>query len=210
MSAPSQDPHSITIDAARLTPSQLYRELTALRELIETRLDAIDTATEIFHDNLVRVPTDVDKQIAHLKELHDEKFKNIEMQFRERDVRLLEEANSTRRAVDAALAAAKEAVTAQNTSNVASIAKSEMAFGKELDGIKALIGSNNKSQDEKIGDMKSRLDRGEGQTAGGQKSVATMIAIAAVLAALCGGAVAAIATSLIHTAATPTVITQPR
>ncbi len=61
-------------DPSVLTSDRLRREIDALREVVYTRLDAIDKATNLFQENLTRVPTDTDKQIQHLKELHDEKF----------------------------------------------------------------------------------------------------------------------------------------
>jgi hypothetical protein len=183
----------------QLSPDQLYRELIGLREIIETRLNAIDKATTIFQDNLTRMPTEVDKQIAHLKELHEEKFRAIQTQFSERDTRVEETARSTKIAVDAALSAAKEAVVAQNLASAAAIAKSEMATSKQIDGIQALIASNNKAQDEKIDDIKGRLDRGEGQTQGHDKSAgdsnrgyALIISIATGLVALLALAVGAV------------------
>jgi hypothetical protein len=153
-------------DPTFLTTQQLLREYTSLKELVFTRLDAMDKAMELFNANITRVPTDTDKQISHLKELHDEKFEGVEKQFKERDVRTEQSATATKIAVDAALQAQKEAAGAQNESNAAAIAKSEAATTKQIDGIVALIGSNNKGLDEKIADLKGRLDRGEGKMSG--------------------------------------------
>jgi hypothetical protein len=141
---------------------QWHRELTALRSVLEARLDGMDRAMVLFSDNLTRVPTDTDKQVGHLKELHDEKFLSIQKQFDERDVRTDQAAIATKIAVDAALQAQKEAAGAQNESNAAAIAKSEAATAKQIDGIVALLGGSNKASDEKISDLKSRLDRGDG------------------------------------------------
>lgn len=155
---------SMVTDPTFLTTQQLLREYTSLKELVFTRLDAMDKAMELFNANITRVPTDTDKQISHLKELHDEKFEGVEKQFKERDVRTEQSAIATKIAVDAALQAQKEAASAQNDSNAAAIAKSEAATTKQIDGIVALIASNNKGLDEKIADIKGRLDRGEGKT----------------------------------------------
>lgn len=153
-------------DPTFLTTQQLLREYTSLKELVFTRLDAMDKAMELFNANITRVPTDTDKQISHLKELHDERFSGVDKQFTERDVRTEQSATATKIAVDAALQAQKEAAGAQNESNAAAIAKSEAATAKQIDGIIALLNSSLKALDEKINDLKGRLDRGEGKVAG--------------------------------------------
>jgi hypothetical protein len=56
-------------DPTTLTTAALAREITSLKELLFTRLDAMDKAQELFDLNLNRVPTAVDKQVGNLKEL---------------------------------------------------------------------------------------------------------------------------------------------
>jgi hypothetical protein len=58
-------------DPTILTTSQLLREIGSLKELIFTRLDAMDRAVALLDLTVNRVPTDTDKQIAHLKSLHE-------------------------------------------------------------------------------------------------------------------------------------------
>jgi hypothetical protein len=153
-------------DPSSLTTQQLQRELTLLRELIETRLAAMDKAQKIFEDNLTRVPTDTDKQISHLKELHEEKFRSIEIQFRERDNRTEQNSKQSELAINAALQAAKEAVEKQNQSSAIAISKSENATTKQLDQIGFQIQAIAKSSDDKIADLKERLTMQEGQKKG--------------------------------------------
>src|ERR1700738_2861976 len=135
------------------TVEQLQREVSALKELHGVRLEAMDKAIQVAHDDLVRVPTDVQKAVGSLKDvlqetfkIHDEKFQStqqlaaekfagIQKQFDERDVRTEQSATATKIAVDAALQAQKEAAGAQNESNAAAIAKSEAATTKQIDGI---------------------------------------------------------------------------
>ena len=74
-------------DPTLLTTQALIREIAALKEVVFTRLDGMDEAIRIFNANITRVPTDTDKQIQHLKELHDEKFTASEDKFVERDTR---------------------------------------------------------------------------------------------------------------------------
>src|ERR1700722_15004743 len=107
----------------------------------------MDKAATLFNDNLTRVPTDTDKQIQHLKELHDEKFESIQTQFKERDVRSDQDKIAATTAVNAALQAQKEAAASQNESNSAAITKSEAATAKQIDQILLLLGSNTKNID---------------------------------------------------------------
>jgi len=61
---PARDPTS-------LTTQQLWREIASLKELMFSRLLAIETSIEVAHEDMVRVPTDVQKQVGGLKELHE-------------------------------------------------------------------------------------------------------------------------------------------
>jgi len=73
----TEDPISrpiINPDPTPLTTQALWREIAALKELFETRLQAVETGIEVAHGDLVRFPTEVQKQIANLKELHDSKI----------------------------------------------------------------------------------------------------------------------------------------
>jgi hypothetical protein len=68
--------------------------------------------------------------------------------------------------LDAALAAAKEAVAEQNKANAQAIAKAELATQKQIDAIALLMTNNTGSLEDKIADFKTRLDRGEGRNTG--------------------------------------------
>src|SRR6202795_1866601 len=146
-------------DSSLLTTAQLLRELANQKELVEatvgpiiSRLDAMDRS--------------IDSKIKHLRELHDEKFVSIQKQFTERDVRTDLLATGTKIAVDAALQAAKEAVGEQNKSSALAIAKSETSTTKQIDQLQTLIQTNNDAINDKINDLKARLDRGEGGKTG--------------------------------------------
>jgi len=166
-------------DPSVLTTQQLRHELQALsertdllfdglRQTIGARLDAMDKAVRVFESNLTRVPTDIDKQIECLKELHEEKFHSVDTQFLERDVRVEQTARDTRVAVDAALQAAEKAVGKQNDSFALAIAKSEAATAKQIDQQGSLIQTTSNGLNDKVTDIKDRLTliegRGVGQT----------------------------------------------
>jgi hypothetical protein len=165
-------------DPTLLTTAQLNAGLLGLRELIETRLDGMDRATELLHQNITVVPTEIDRQVGHLTALSEEKFASIQKQFDERDVRARaaelaqKEAAAAQNsaasiAVTAALQAQKEAAAAQNDANAAAITKSEAATNKTIDGILQLLTSNTKAIDDKFAIINERLNRNEGSVRGG-------------------------------------------
>ncbi len=169
----------------------LRDSLTVARQLnkdvINGRLDAVDRATALLHENTSRFPTILDKELANLNSLFDEKlngiltrFDGIAVQFRERDIRTDQDKIAASTAVNAALQAQKEAAGAQNESNAAAITKSENSFTKEIDGLKALIATTKDSINSQIQNLTGRMDRGEGGSQGVRQSNATMISIAAV------------------------------
>lgn len=146
-------------DPTPLTTSQLLREIGSLKELVFTEIVAVKEGIKIAHEDLVRVPTDVQRQVEALRELletkiidsdnlKEEKFRNIDKRLDLVEQARIEQKKDTATAVDAALKAAKEAVTEQNTSNVLAINKSETSTTKQID-----------NQDSKINDIKDRLIR---------------------------------------------------
>src|ERR1700722_774227 len=157
-------------DPTLLTTEQQARGLTNLRELLETRLIAVEQSNRHQFDDLRRVPTDTDRQVAHLKELLNEKFNSVQKQFDERDIRSQASEDAAKVAVNAALQAQKEAAAAQNDSNAAAITKSEGATIKQIDGILALLGSNTIGTNDKIAAINPRLDRGEGMSRGDRET----------------------------------------
>jgi hypothetical protein len=164
-------------DPTVLTTQQMDRGLGTLRELIETRLDAMDKAIitaleasreatrshQIANDKL---PELVGRGIGALKDLHEEKFDSIQVQFKERDLRAEQTSKDSKIAVDAALQAAKEAVGEQNKSNALAISKSEAAFTKQADQMAVLVAATTKALDDKIDDIKARVSAIEGRSKG--------------------------------------------
>jgi hypothetical protein len=167
-------------DPTALTTQQLTREISALKEVMFTRLDGMDRAIILFNENITRVPTDTDKQISHLREFilqmfstQDERFEGIQTQFRERDIRVEQTAKASKEALDAALQAAKEAVGKQNDSFAQSIAKVEAAFTKQMDQLGILITNTVTAINDKIDDLKGRLALIEGVDRGKTTAVVT-------------------------------------
>lgn len=164
-------------DPTTLTTQLVDRALAAFREVMETRLAALDEATRLAAEKVDEIPVraaaqrdilrlDLERLIKAERELqvHDlaaldrimlEKFDGIDKRFLE-----------SKEALAAALAAQKEAVAAQNESNAEAIRKSEAATQKQIDEVKVGVGASVRALDDKIADLKSRLDRGEGETRG--------------------------------------------
>jgi hypothetical protein len=173
---PSPDPTFLTTQA-------LTREVNALKELIEIRLDAQAMATRLIQEAFDRGPAIgvveervssmvrlTEEKFASVQAQQNEKFESIQIQFRERDTRTEQTSRDAKTAVDAALQAAKEAVGEQNKSGALAIAKSEASTIKQIDQIAILLQNVNKATDDKISDLKDRLTMIEGR-AGGQGSL---------------------------------------
>ena len=53
----ASDPTELTVDLTE-------REISHVKELLQNQLDAIERAITVAHDDLVRVPTEVDKRTS--------------------------------------------------------------------------------------------------------------------------------------------------
>jgi hypothetical protein len=187
---PRPDPTVLTTQAVR-------RDISALREVLEAEIEgqekvfegrfvAMDKAIELLQTIADRLPGLIDGKVAQLKGLHDEKFSSIATQFSERDTRTEQTQRDSKVAVDAALQAQKESVNAQNISNAQAIAKSEANFTKLLDQLAMLINSNTKTSDDKIDDLKARVQSIEGKGLGIGSVGALVVGAAVVIAAIVG------------------------
>ena len=164
-------------DPTSLTTEQLRRELSALREILTARLDGMDTATELLSATVNRTPTVIQIEIAHLRELMneklsslggqaEEKFESISLQFSERDVRTGQAATASAQALAAALQAAKEAVFEQAQAAAKAADKTELSFTKQIDLLLAQIKALGDTFGDRLAELKERIDRGEGSTSG--------------------------------------------
>jgi hypothetical protein len=190
-------------------PTLLDRSILGLRELLETRLECMEDDVKSVHSYLDKQGINIAAQITHLRELvgsnievvngsitkfeavSAERFARIDTQFIERDKRTDQLSLADKTAVAAALQAAKEAVGAQNTSNSIAIAKSESSTVESIRQLQALFTTANQAVNDKINDVKSRLDKGEGRTVAttevnreGRDNMSLIVAAIAVLIAL--------------------------
>ncbi len=146
--------------------TETVADILQLRELLEARFDGMDRAIRLHAETIDRVPAERDMAIRHLADLHAEKFESIALQFTERDVRAEQATEGAKQALDAALLAQKELVAQQNEANSAAAAKAEASFTKQIDQIGTIIETLEKALDGRITELKERIDRGEGSTAG--------------------------------------------
>jgi hypothetical protein len=144
------------------------------------RVDGIEKSISVAHDDLVRVPTAVDKAVETLRQLTWErfatvtvKFEGITTQFSERDTRVNQMAEASKEALNAALQAAKELVGGQQQGNSLAITALGTTFQQTT-----------KATDEKIDDLKERLTRIEGTGKGRTDVWGYVVAVAGLLIAL--------------------------
>lgn len=174
-------------DPTRLTTALVDRALAAFREVVDTRLAAMDTATKLVAADVARISAVTAEATAHLREdidramaaqqelllermkriedVADGKFAGVVTQFSERDTRLEQTDKERRISLDAALAAAKEAVAAQQEANATAIGKSEDGTKERLDALERLMTNSNAAMNEKVDDLKERLARSEASNA---------------------------------------------
>ena len=190
-------------DPTVLTTQQLQREIAAsrdlldvkidgLRSVIDTRLSAADQTITLLRFRVDQIPENIHQAIERTQELRDEKFKSIAIQFLERDTRTEQQSRDAKVAVDAALQAAKEAVGEQNKSNAMAIAKSEATFTKQIDQIGVLVTTMSKAIDDKIDDIKTRIQMIEGSKKGASDLFGVIFGIIGIIVGIGGVALAAI------------------
>jgi len=100
--------------------------------------------------------------------LNDQKFENVAMRFTERDRRGQLIVESNRDAIASALAAQKEDTTGKYEANRNAATKLESYFAHQTEQTQQLLQEMRRSTEDKITDIKERLDKGEGTQKGGQ------------------------------------------
>jgi hypothetical protein len=161
----------------------LRNELQTQFDAIRTRFEGIDKATELAHQDQVRVPTQIDTAIESLRDLLDQsmrtaiaevtgelnkKFAEIVGELRKHVAETAEKFAGVKdqfggrdTALAAALLAQKTSVDEQNKSNALSASKAEAGFTKEIDGAKATIVASQLNFDDKIESLKTFTSAGD-------------------------------------------------
>jgi hypothetical protein len=128
----AQDDRRPVPDPTVLTTQALYREVSALQELIEQRIEG-------------------------QREIINQQFYKVEQQFELVERQRVEQKKDTKDAVDAALTAQKEAVREQTSASERSIAKSETATTKQIDQLAATFANTQASLLARIDELKERI-----------------------------------------------------
>lgn len=189
-----------------VSTDQLRREISTLREIVETRITAIDRATELFHATLTLYPTDVDKQIGQLRALHDARLEALERSLAvsistitmtydrtmaERDLRYQQRYDASDKAIEKAEISQHTHNLAQNewrstindiTRSVADNARADtVSMGTAL---RTNIEITTRALTEKIDSNQARLDRTEGRMSQSNSTQTTMLSAAAIAVSL--------------------------
>lgn len=157
---------------------------------IDIKLTAIDKAASLFQENLFRVPTEVDKQVGNLKELHQVEIDvirndvaelriQIGKQFQEAEARNEIYASNRRAAVAATFQTQKDLMDLQHKASEAAIAKAETHTADQIKSLAEIANTTTramdqkfadmaKSTDQKIADLVGRMDRSDGVAKGAQ------------------------------------------
>jgi len=134
-------------DPTVLTTEASIRLETVLRNLIKAENDHLHELLTV--------------EIIRQNELFAERLSGLSRQFSTQftmlDARTAEQKQDTTNALNAALAAQKEAVAAQTASSEKSITKSETATTERIKGVETLLATSTKATDDKITDLKDRV-----------------------------------------------------
>lgn len=159
-------------------PTDIQKATGNLQALIDIKIDAqqsgLDHVEETLSGLLETRHADIRHEVTHLQTLifseltgrdrvDDEIFKRIETQFIERDKRTEQLALASSTAIAAALQAQKEAAGATTDSILAVITKMDASFTKLFDQMANLLTAQQKNTDDKIADIKGRIDKREGR-----------------------------------------------
>jgi hypothetical protein len=175
---PTPDPTPQTSEAiSRAMASErdyVDGQLEALRE----RMRGIDRATSLLNQTVTRTPTEIQKEVTHLRELMDERKEAVDGKLNSAEDQRKEQKKDTKDAVDAALAAAKEAVKEQTTASQLSINKSETSFAEQLKQQNVTFNTANSGLTRELQDVKDRVGKIENLKQGGQENKAAFYAAA--------------------------------
>jgi uncharacterized protein YPO0396 len=176
-STPIPDPTQLTTDAVNAATAQWRRDLDAMRERLETRLDAADKATDLRLIQLANVGPNLHAAVGELrKEL--ESARTAEREYITGRIELAEAGTqrvlevslekfsaidgtfaSNALALTAALAAQKEAAAEVNKSGTLAIAKSEQTTKETINSNAIQTTASLVSQAALITDVKERVVR---------------------------------------------------
>ena len=148
-------------DPTILTTQLIDRAIQAAREYADGK-DQVLTERISGLDRVVELQLKSNE--AYFQTLSNERFRQFDTQFKERDLRSERESRDNKVAIDAALAAQKEASAKQDESNQKAIDKSEKATQDTIIKLEQLFATQNRAIGDGISDMKERVGRLETST----------------------------------------------
>lgn len=203
-----QQPVSLP-DTSVMTTEALERAVRAERdwadgqiETLRERLRGMDRASELLSETVNRTPTDIQIASDHLTSIADERFLSVHNQFDTlaevtgekftsvvqqlgmMESQRVEQKADTQKAVDAALAAQKEAVKEQTAASERAIAKSEASTAEQLKQLSTTFSTSISGLTTNLNDLKERVSRIESLKQGGRDSLTGLYAAAGFIATL--------------------------
>lgn len=164
-------------DPSPLTTQLVWREVQSLKELLETRVGGVEKGIEVAHQDLVRVPTEVQKAVGGLQTLMETKIyyeaqiaalrrTNIENHLNWLEKMRVEAKAETDIKVQTAFNSAKELNTEQYTNILTLLNKMETMTMKQIDTLSTQVNVNTNNTNEKITDLKDLVHSGSSQRTG--------------------------------------------
>lgn len=179
-----------------------YSKSAARIKHIRARLDAMDKASDLLHQDFVRVPTEVDRQIKHLHDLLKAElnaikegmatlYKQWEARQAVLDERFLVRDDWAKQGtalgkeyLNGIFAERDKRADALMRLQIESLNKMENNFVKLIEQGTATNAAGNKGLTDSINDVKSRLDRGEGHFGGIGSSWQALVGLGGIIVAV--------------------------
>lgn len=149
------DADNVPLSRVRFMSDIVDREITKSNSVINARIEGIEHGIATFRDDLVRVPTAVDRAILSLRELLESVIKSNANISYEHFLR-----------VESSLQGQKDAAGETQKSSAAAISKAEKATSESITQLQTLFQTSIAGLSTQISDVKSRLDKGEGSGVG--------------------------------------------
>jgi cation transport regulator ChaB len=198
-STPTPDPTELTDRAIARLEKSITAYIDGQLAVRDERLNGIDEATKLRLSTVVELPGQIAAQVGRLRDVHDERFKSIDTQFKERDTRQERESRDNKTAVDAAFSAQKEAAAKQDEGNQKAIDKSEKATAEKIDKLEQLFKTTTDALRDKIEDVKNTANGSVQQKVGATENRTSTYALIGLLGTVVVVGIAIITFVLAHT-----------
>ena len=165
-SRPVPDPTELTDKAIAKAVVLLTQYVDGKVDVITTRMDGADVATELRLQTIDHIPGLIEKDVSHLELLHNERFDGVQTQFKERDTRSENEKREGQKSLDAALTAQKEQAASENKSFREAIAKSEASTTETIKTNQDLNRATTDNISKQLDELKTQVTRIESTKVG--------------------------------------------